>query len=230
MEATTVGSVASPASGGATHTHTHTHTCGTQVVLSYDVSRLYAPPHTHTQTKHRQAQHRQAQITAAAHSAREHAHTHPHATTNPLSPPSFPAPAPRCDPTSPRRIKFRSNASKMSVQLFVFGFSASLYFLPASTMLLQIVKCSISTAPRLSSPSPSTLSSPFTLSGYYTPIYRFANDTALLYYCCRAASVLPWLATQAEISPINQATTQAAQPMPITAPHLDRVPQSLLKF
>jgi hypothetical protein len=29
-------------------THTHTHTCGTQVVLSYNVRRLYAPPHTHT--------------------------------------------------------------------------------------------------------------------------------------------------------------------------------------
>jgi hypothetical protein len=32
------------------HTHTHTHTCGTPVVLSYNVRRLYAPPHTHTHT------------------------------------------------------------------------------------------------------------------------------------------------------------------------------------
>ena len=185
--------MASPASGGATHTHTHTHTCGTQVVLSYDVSRLYAPPHTHTQTKHRQAQHRQAQITAAAHSAREHAHTHPHATTNPLSPPSFPAPAPRCDPTSPRRIKFRSNASKISVQLFVFGFSD-----PSDTFCQHPPCCCRSS--NASSPPPRAyhrrLRQPCphpSLSGYYTPIYRFANDTALLYYCCRAASVLPWL-------------------------------------
>jgi hypothetical protein len=28
----------------------HTHTCGTQVVLSYNVSRLYAPLHTHART------------------------------------------------------------------------------------------------------------------------------------------------------------------------------------
>jgi hypothetical protein len=33
-----------------THTHAHTHARGTQVVLSYNVRRLYAPPHTHTHT------------------------------------------------------------------------------------------------------------------------------------------------------------------------------------